>query len=84
MNDDSVSWPYWWATFEGRAPAFIYVRGEAAAREAAATMGNVRDVKTLPYVPMGHKGGPGDLDFCHSPERCAGRTACPQSYSCTE
>lgn len=22
--------------------------------------------------------------FCHKPNQCAGRTACPQSYSCTE
>jgi hypothetical protein len=22
--------------------------------------------------------------FCHDPTRCAGKTACPQSYSCTE
>lgn len=23
-------------------------------------------------------------DFCHSPKQCAGKTACPQRYSCTE
>lgn len=22
-------------------------------------------------------------DFCHSPQQCAGRTACPQRYACT-
>lgn len=22
--------------------------------------------------------------FCHSPNQCCGRTACPQNYSCTE
>lgn len=22
--------------------------------------------------------------FCHAPRECAGRTACPQNYSCTE
>jgi hypothetical protein len=22
--------------------------------------------------------------FCHSPNQCKGRTACPQNYSCTE
>ncbi|HQR98125.1 MULTISPECIES: hypothetical protein [unclassified Polaromonas] len=22
--------------------------------------------------------------FCHAPKQCAGRTACPQNYSCTE
>jgi len=22
--------------------------------------------------------------FCYAPEQCAGRTACPQNYSCTE
>jgi hypothetical protein len=22
--------------------------------------------------------------FCHAPEQCKGKTACPQNYSCTE
>lgn len=83
MNTVQDGWPYWWATFEGRAPAFIHAPGVAAARDAASKIGPVIDVKTLPYVPMGNK-VEGQLDFCHSPRRCAGHTACPQSYSCTE
>lgn len=23
-------------------------------------------------------------EFCHDPKKCKGKTACPQSYSCTE
>lgn len=83
MNHVKESWPYWWATFEGRGPTFIHADGEATARAKASEIGPVVDVKTLPYVPTGHK-VEGTLDFCHSPRQCAGHTACPQSYSCTE
>jgi hypothetical protein len=77
-----AEYPYWWVTFEAGAARFIYAKGEDAAREAAAKLGTVKEIKTLPYPSSASPDG--TPAFCHKPNFCAGHTACPQSYSCTE
>lgn len=47
-------------------------------------------VQTLPYPAnpiiwqLDHPIGGKCPAFCHKPNQCAGKTACPQNYSCTE
>lgn len=84
MPTIQATWPYWWATFTDRAPAAVYEVGEDAARAAAEKLGAVAAVKTLPYPAAGTKHPDGTPDFCYGRGQCAGRTACPQPYSCTE
>jgi len=82
MRNDEKTWPYWWVRFEDHAPQFVYGVGLVAAREEAAKIGKVKDLRTLPYAAG--KSPDGAPAFCYKPRECAGRTACPQSYSCTE
>ena len=48
------------------------------------------NIKTLPYPAnpiiwqFEHPVHGKTPTFCHRPTQCAGHTACPQSYSCTE
>ena len=48
------------------------------------------NLKTLPYPAtpviwqLDHPVHGKTPDFCHAPNQCAGRTACPQNHSCTE
>lgn len=85
-----------WVRFSS-GPRVMCVEGkdEAAARERAATVGTVKDIRTLPY-PANPRMEPHETyttacgkaepipAFCYKPEQCAGRTCCPQPYACTE
>ena len=86
-----------WVTMETGSSACAYVDSEADARalaEHAAGTANggpkVRSVQTLPYPARPRLDGVegwGDKQcpsFCYDPKGCAGRTACPKSYSCVE
>jgi hypothetical protein len=64
------------------------------ARERAAVIGVVKDIRALPY-PATPRMEPHETwewqgrqvttpAFCYAPEKCAGRTCCPQSYACSE
>ena len=79
--------PYW-AKFEGRGPACV----EAYSPEAAIKMGErltgrkVLSVESLPY-PASPRISPEKSrcpEFCYSPDACAGHTACPKQFACSE
>jgi hypothetical protein len=78
--------PYW-VTFSGSVKAgCIEAFSEAAAKEQADKLGTVATLKRIPYpanprLSESHSDCP---PFCHSPRQCQGRTACPQSYACSE
>lgn len=83
MNDwYRLNHRYWRATFKAGSPRFIYAVGLEAATAEAAKLGDVVDVQTLPYPS--EKSPDGCPPFCWKPSQCAGRTACPQSRSCTD
>lgn len=81
MTKTEENWHYWWATYEDARARFIYAKGLEAAKVEAATMGEVKTIKTLPYPSSGTPDG--TPAFCYSPSSCAGRTACPRCPSCT-
>ncbi len=84
----------YWVQFENRAALCIEGSDEAAVRVRAEAVGWVTSVRRLPY-PARPRLEPFETwefngravitpEFCHSPNRCAGHTACPQSYACSE
>jgi len=76
--------PFWVTFLDGKKAVCIETTSAAEARAIGDAMGKVREVKTLPY-PAEPRTHPTDCpSFCYRPNDCAGRTACPQRYSCTE
>ena len=76
--------PFWVTFFGGKKAVCIETMTPEEARALGATMGEVRDVKRLPY-PADPRTDPTDCPaFCYRPADCAGRTACPQRVACTE
>lgn len=57
---------------------------EAEAKERASKFGPVKEILPLPYGARPSLDGERMGDFCHDPEKCAGRTSCPKSYACSE
>lgn len=82
--------PYW-ATFE-RTAGCIEAISEADAKEQAVAISSLKNLgplatlNRLPYPAMPRLSEKRSTchDFCHSPRQCQGRTACPQSYACSE
>lgn len=82
-----------WITFKGRSSACIQADDEASAVVEAATITGceVTRCHRLPYPasprlnePINPNTGEVTPDFCYKPGECAGRSSCPQNYSCTE
>lgn len=73
-----------WVEFEGR-PAACLEGTEAEVRVRAAALGTVKSVKPLPYPAEPRPGPRGSCpSFCWQPAKCAGFTACPRPYACSE
>ena len=77
-----------WADFKDGTAGYVCAESEDAAFKLAGELSHktVRQVRTLPYPAQPHLNEPthGCPDFCYSPKQCAGRTACPKSYACSE
>jgi hypothetical protein len=81
-----------WLTFQGKPAGCVEAPSEAEARAIGeadrGTPALTCDGIPYPANPRINK----HIDpkwgvcpaFCYSPERCKGRTCCPQNYSCTE
>jgi hypothetical protein len=74
---------YWWVRFTDTTRSNTYFGTESEATASASQDGPVRDVRRLPY-PSGRYSPDGCPPFCHDPDNCAGRGACPKSYACSE
>lgn len=79
----------WWITFKDGSAGCINsgAEGEAIAKAERIVAMPVESCKPLPYSAYRQildKGEPRAMDFCMSPERCAGWLSCPRPYSCTE
>lgn len=76
---------YFYATFTDRAAGCIDAETLDEAKVKAAAFGTVKEVKSNPYPTSNRLGEHDDCPpFCYKPGACAGKTACPQNYSCTE
>jgi hypothetical protein len=77
----------WWLTFTDGTHGCVEARTlDIATTKAEDLTGKVVTVgKKLPYlaVPVLYQEST-DPAFCHSPDRCAGRSSCPMDYACTE
>lgn len=84
----------YWVRFETGKTMCVEEKDEAAARARAEAVGPVQSLRTLPY-PARPRLEPYETwewdgrtittpELCHSPNQCAGRTACPQRYACSE
>ncbi len=75
----------WWIIFsDGKTSrCFEGARDDVLARAQA--IGAVASIAVLPY-PADPREAPMSQcpSFCYSPAKCAGRTACPKSYACSE
>lgn len=78
--------PYW-IKFIGRTPACVEAANPQSARTLAKELTGCEvtacDVLPYPASPQLNRVS-GCPPFCHSPEQCKGRTACPQHYACSE
>ena len=82
----------YWINFEGHRSACVEADDEQAATAIAAeaTGSAVKTCAVLPYPAeprlnkFEHPKWGISPSFCFKPTECKGRTACPQSYSCTE
>ncbi len=82
---------FWVRFSSGPRAMCVEAKTEALARERAATVGVVRDIRTLPY-PAEPRMSPHEQDaaggecppLCYSPDKCAGYTCCPKDYACSE
>lgn len=89
MEGDSVMTEVrgnWWVVFSGRASGSVVGGTEKEAREFAAPLGTVTAVHGLPYPrsPVLNP-APGQCPaFCIGRSECLDKTACPQSYACSE
>ena len=79
--------PYW-VTFVGRDPACVEARSEPEAGGLARVITGmaVTLVRRLPYPaePRIAKVRMATPSLCWQPEKCAGHTACPRDYACSE
>jgi hypothetical protein len=78
--------PYW-VEFDSRAAVCVEATDpiEATSLAVAETKASVVKVRVLPYPAEPRVGERGDCpSFCYRPRECAGRTACPQAYACSE
>lgn len=77
----------WWVDFEGREGACVEAPSAERAKEIAGTLiqNDVTAVRRLPYPANPRIGTATDCpSFCTRGKRCAGHTACPERYSCSE
>ena len=76
---------YWVRFSDGHKPGCVEADSEAQAGITAAAFGAVKDTRCLPHPAEPRLNRESDCpSFCYKPEQCVGRTACPQSYACTE
>lgn len=81
-----------WLKFNERGPGCVEAKNEQAAAAIAKeiTGFDASSVQDLPYPANPRINKHIDLkygecpSFCFAPNQCAGRTSCPQRYSCTE
>lgn len=77
----------YWVKFEGRSPACVEASSHEEAMRIGSEHGGAKAISavSLPYPALPRLGPKGDCpSFCYRPEQCAGRSCCPQDYSCTE
>lgn len=82
----------WWITFANRPPACIEAETPEIATKDAEELGRdkVVSVDRLPYPAeprlnfWQHNTGSVCPSFCIRPERCKGKSSCPNNPSCTE
>lgn len=84
--------PAYWLKFEGKTSGCV----EAANEEEAKQIGTneigaaVIECSRLPYPAeprinhAEYKGGVVCPSFCYQPEKCKGRTCCPERHSCVD
>lgn len=78
----------WWVTFEDGKSACVNTewagdedRAVLLASEATGRVG--LSAKPLPYQASPQVGALRGEAWCHSPEKCAGRSSCPHRYACS-
>ena len=80
----------WWITFSDRQPACAAMVSREEAQKMGEEVGEVIRIETLPYPAsprLDKNDGWGDgqvPSFCYKPEKCKGRTSCPQCPSCVD
>lgn len=81
----------YWVTFADRAAGCIDCSPDEDPLAIAGGLGQIKAIECLPYParPVLHRyANPGPHghcpEFCYAPQQCKGRTACPQSYACSE
>lgn len=76
----------YWLTFSTGGPGCIEATSQAEAEALGAKLRGaaVTSCKTLPYPASPRLNAGPCQSFCHDPQRCAGRTACPQRRSCVD
>ena len=79
---------YWWIRCTSLGGVCVQAKTEAEAKAVLTEdeQSRIQSVQTLPYPakPYRNQGDDTTPEFCYKPNQCAGRTACPQNYSCTE
>lgn len=84
---------FWWLNLRGGNQRALCVEApteaEAQLIAEANTGGKTEYIRPLPYpaeprAKFSAFYDPKFPSFCYRPEQCAGRTCCPQNYSCTE
>lgn len=83
--------PSYWIDFTSKPSGCVHASSPDAAKTIATEkVGEVKAVRVLPYQAepqitkfIDPKYGEVPA-FCFEPRKCAGRTSCPQNYSCTE
>lgn len=92
MADQARPVPFW-VTFKGHKPGCVEAPTllEAATEAQRLTNGSaVETCQRLPYPATPRLNQYEDPQygvtpaFCHAPEKCQGRTSCPQRRSCTD
>lgn len=78
----------WWVKFEERAAACVHTEwsdgDERAILLASEATGAVAlSAKPLPYTANPQVGEKKTEAWCHSPEKCAGHSSCPNRYACS-
>lgn len=81
----------YWVQFSNRGAGCITCDPDEDPLAVAGDLGTVTQIDSLPYpaLPVLRKRpNPGKYghcpEFCHSPTRRKGRTACPSNYACSE
>lgn len=82
---------HWWFHFADRKPGCVALECSLQdAMEVAKEFGHVKEAWVLPYPAaprLDNKDGWGSgqhPSFCHDPEHCKGRTACPKERACDD